>query len=145
MPVSRSTIASGCGHRMKPIKGKCVYCSYGSTPCPPCPERGRLLLDLGPDHRLDLAAQGLDDLGDPRLVTTSVLRCPSAVSFTRRFLTSPSAWRWVENEPKRASPMRTDPPSLVGSTTKIVVIACLATNERSTNGRTGTPFGASLG
>jgi hypothetical protein len=25
-----------CGHRMKPIKGKCcVYCSYGSVPCPP--------------------------------------------------------------------------------------------------------------
>src|SRR5215510_4230144 len=26
----------GCGHRMKPIKGKCcVFCSYGSVPCPP--------------------------------------------------------------------------------------------------------------
>ena len=24
-----------CGHRMKSIKGKCVYCSYGSVPCPP--------------------------------------------------------------------------------------------------------------
>ena len=25
-----------CGHRMKPIKGKCcVYCSFGSVPCPP--------------------------------------------------------------------------------------------------------------
>jgi Zn ribbon nucleic-acid-binding protein len=25
-----------CGHRMKPIPGKCcVYCSYGSTKCPP--------------------------------------------------------------------------------------------------------------
>ena len=24
-----------CGHRMKPIRGKCcVYCSYGSTKCP---------------------------------------------------------------------------------------------------------------
>jgi len=31
-----------CGHRMKPIKGKCcVYCSYGSVPCPPIQsERG---------------------------------------------------------------------------------------------------------
>ena len=26
----------GCGYCMKPIKGKCcVYCSYGSVPCPP--------------------------------------------------------------------------------------------------------------
>jgi hypothetical protein len=25
-----------CGYQMKPIRGKCcVYCSYGSTPCPP--------------------------------------------------------------------------------------------------------------
>jgi hypothetical protein len=31
----------GCGHRMKPIKGKCcVYCSYGSVPCPPIQEEG---------------------------------------------------------------------------------------------------------
>jgi hypothetical protein len=29
----------GCGHRMKPVKGKCcVYCSYGSVPCPPIQE-----------------------------------------------------------------------------------------------------------
>jgi hypothetical protein len=24
-----------CGHRMKAFKGRCVYCSYGSVPCPP--------------------------------------------------------------------------------------------------------------
>jgi len=25
-----------CGYRMKPIKGRCcVYCCYGSVPCPP--------------------------------------------------------------------------------------------------------------
>ena len=25
-----------CGHQMKPIKGLCcVFCSYGSVPCPP--------------------------------------------------------------------------------------------------------------
>lgn len=25
-----------CSYRMKPIKGKCcVFCSYGSVPCPP--------------------------------------------------------------------------------------------------------------
>jgi uncharacterized protein YodC (DUF2158 family) len=52
-------------------------------------------------------------------------------SFARRFLTSSSAWRWVKNEPKRSFPSRTDQPSLVGSTRKIVVIACLATSERS--------------
>jgi hypothetical protein len=68
---------------------------------------------------------------DPCPVTTTVLRCPLAVSVARRFLTSSSAWRWVENKPKRSSPMRTDQPSLVGSTRKIVVIACLATIERS--------------
>jgi hypothetical protein len=28
-----------CGYRMKPIRGKCcVYCSYGSVPCPPMQE-----------------------------------------------------------------------------------------------------------
>ena len=32
-----------CGHRMKPIKGRSVYCSYGSVPCPPGAERGWLL------------------------------------------------------------------------------------------------------
>jgi hypothetical protein len=29
----------GCGHQMKPKKGDCcVYCSYGSVPCPPIQE-----------------------------------------------------------------------------------------------------------
>jgi hypothetical protein len=70
---------------------------------------------------------------DPCLVTTTVLRCPLAVSIARRFLTSASAWRWVENKPRRSSPTPTDQPSLMRSTRKIVVIACLATNERSTN------------
>jgi hypothetical protein len=75
---------------------------------------------------------------DPCPVTTTVLRCPLAVSVARRFLTSSSAWRWVENKPKRSSPMRTDQPSLVGSTRKIVVIACLATIER-TSGKLREP------
>jgi len=73
------------------------------------------------------------------LVTTTVLRCPLAVSIARRFLTSSSAWRWVENDPKRSSPMRMDQPPFVGSTRKIVVIACLATSERSTTPRLVPP------
>jgi hypothetical protein len=81
---------------------------------------------------------------NPCLVTTTVLRCPLAVSVARRFLTSSSAWRWVENEPKRSSPMRTHQPTLVGSTRKIVVIACLATNECSTNRRRSTPHRRSI-
>jgi len=48
-----------------------------------------------------------------------------SVCSARRFLTSSSAWRWVENEPKRSSPMRTYQPTVVGSTRKIVRIACL--------------------
>jgi len=28
----------GCGYRMKPKRGCCVYCSYGSVPCPPIQE-----------------------------------------------------------------------------------------------------------
>jgi len=87
---------------------------------------------------------------DPRLVTTTVLRCPLAVSVTRRFLTSSSAWRRVENKPKCSPATITDLPSLVRSTRKIVVISYLATNERSTigadqrvavwAGRAGTAF-----
>jgi hypothetical protein len=70
---------------------------------------------------------------DPCLVTTTVLRCPLEVSLARRFLTSSSAWRWLENKPNRSSPTPTDQPPLMRSTMKIVVIACLATNQRSTN------------
>ena len=79
------------------------------------------------------------------LVTTTVLRCPLAVSVARRFLTSLSAWRWVENEPTRSSPMRTDQPTLVGSTRKIVVIACMATNKCSTNRRRSAGCGLAAG
>jgi hypothetical protein len=78
---------------------------------------------------------------DPCLVTTTVLRCPLKVSFARRFLTSLSALRWVANKPKPSSPMRTDQPSLVGSTRKTVVIACLVTNELSTNRRSSASCG----
>jgi hypothetical protein len=32
----------GCGTRLKPKDGDCcVYCSYGSVPCPPMQENGR--------------------------------------------------------------------------------------------------------
>jgi hypothetical protein len=32
----------GCGTRLKPRPGDCcVYCSYGSVPCPPVQESGR--------------------------------------------------------------------------------------------------------
>ena len=32
----------GCGRRLKPRHGDCcVYCSYGSVPCPPVQENGR--------------------------------------------------------------------------------------------------------
>jgi hypothetical protein len=49
-----------------------------------------------------------------------------SVCSARRFLTSSSAWRWVENEPKRSTPMRTYQPTVVGSTRTIVVISCLS-------------------
>ena len=58
-------------------------------------------------------------------LTTTVLRCPLEVSFARRFLTSLSAWRWVENKPSRSPPTLTDQPPLMRRTTKIVVIACV--------------------
>jgi hypothetical protein len=33
---------NGCGTRLKPRPGDCcVYCSYGSVPCPPVQEAGR--------------------------------------------------------------------------------------------------------
>jgi hypothetical protein len=68
-----------------------------------------------------------------RPITTTVLRCPLEVSFARRFLTSSNAFRWVENKPNRSSPTPTDQPPLMRWTTKVVVIACVATNEHSTN------------
>ena len=68
-----------------------------------------------------------------RPLTTTVLRCPLEVSFARRFLTSSSALRWVENESNRSPRTPTDQPLRIRSTTKIVVIACVATNERSTD------------
>jgi hypothetical protein len=89
------------------------------------PEKGLMVRNRTQHH--DRSSYAFMD--DPRLATTIVLRCPFKVSFARRFLTSSSAWRWVENEPKRSSPMRTDQPSLVGSTTKIVVIASVATKR----------------
>lgn len=33
---------SGCGNRLKPKAGDCcVFCSYGSVPCPPIQENGK--------------------------------------------------------------------------------------------------------
>lgn len=32
----------GCGARLKPLAGDCcVFCSYGSVPCPPIQESGK--------------------------------------------------------------------------------------------------------
>jgi hypothetical protein len=32
----------GCGTRLKPLAGDCcVFCSYGSVPCPPIQENGK--------------------------------------------------------------------------------------------------------
>jgi hypothetical protein len=32
---------AGCGRRLKPKDGDCcVFCSYGSVPCPPIQEKG---------------------------------------------------------------------------------------------------------
>jgi hypothetical protein len=32
----------GCGERLKPLAGDCcVFCSYGSVPCPPIQENGK--------------------------------------------------------------------------------------------------------
>ena len=32
----------GCGTRLKPLAGDCcVFCSYGSMPCPPIQENGK--------------------------------------------------------------------------------------------------------
>lgn len=34
-------ICKGCGARLKPLEGDCcVFCSYGSVPCPPMQESG---------------------------------------------------------------------------------------------------------
>ena len=68
-------------------------------------------------------------------VTTTVLRCPRAVSSARRFFTSSSACRWVTNRPIRWDPVPTDQPYCVCSTTNVVVVARLATTQRSTPGR----------
>ena len=127
-PPRNSFRLSGTPERRSYKTGALCCRAAATSPLQPlrvlaCRERYRL---LGPD---------------PCLVTTTVLRCPLAVSVARRFLTSLSAWRWVENEPKCSSPMRTDQPSLVGSTRKIVVIACLVANERSTNRRRSASCG----
>jgi hypothetical protein len=52
----------GCGHRMKPIKGKCCgYCSYGSVPCPPIQSGDGLLpvrlLRIGTTKEVDAPAR----------------------------------------------------------------------------------------
>src|SRR4051795_9570312 len=45
----------GCGQRLKPLAGDCcVFCSFGSVPCPRVQERMGALLYLRPPH---LAAQ----------------------------------------------------------------------------------------
>jgi hypothetical protein len=35
-------VCKGCGEKLKPQPGDCcVFCSYGSMPCPPVQEHGR--------------------------------------------------------------------------------------------------------
>jgi hypothetical protein len=35
-------ICRGCGQKLKPLAGDCcVFCSYGSVPCPPVQENGK--------------------------------------------------------------------------------------------------------
>ncbi|WP_247510142.1 GDCCVxC domain-containing (seleno)protein [Bradyrhizobium sp. 157] len=35
-------VCKGCGERLKPLAGDCcVFCSYGSVPCPPVQESGK--------------------------------------------------------------------------------------------------------
>jgi hypothetical protein len=45
MPVDACVffyVCTGCAVRLRPLDGDCcVFCSYGSVPCPPVQERGR--------------------------------------------------------------------------------------------------------
>jgi hypothetical protein len=35
-------VCKGCGKKLKPLAGDCcVFCSYGSVPCPPVQENGK--------------------------------------------------------------------------------------------------------
>jgi ribosomal protein L37AE/L43A len=35
-------VCKGCGEKLKPLPGDCcVFCSYGSVPCPPIQESGK--------------------------------------------------------------------------------------------------------
>jgi hypothetical protein len=35
-------VCKGCGQKLKPLAGDCcVFCSYGSLPCPPVQENGK--------------------------------------------------------------------------------------------------------
>jgi hypothetical protein len=35
-------VCKGCGEKLKPLPGDCcVFCSYGSVPCPPIQENGK--------------------------------------------------------------------------------------------------------
>jgi hypothetical protein len=35
-------LCEGCGTKLKPLAGDCcVFCSYGSVPCPPVQENGK--------------------------------------------------------------------------------------------------------
>jgi hypothetical protein len=35
-------VCKGCGEKLKPLAGDCcVFCSYGSVPCPPVQESGK--------------------------------------------------------------------------------------------------------
>ena len=36
-------ICKGCGEKLKPLPGDCcVFCSYGSVPCPPVQQDGKI-------------------------------------------------------------------------------------------------------
>ncbi|TAN50459.1 MAG: hypothetical protein EPN26_10135 [Rhodospirillales bacterium] len=42
------SLCPACGHKLTPLKGDCcVYCSYGSVPCPPVQKAGRSCCGTG--------------------------------------------------------------------------------------------------
>ncbi len=42
-------VCSGCREMLKPKEGHCcIFCSYGSVPCPPMQQKMRPTLSIGP-------------------------------------------------------------------------------------------------
>jgi hypothetical protein len=79
---------TGCGALLRPKLGNCcVFCSYGSVPCPPIQQTVVASKSATPwrsgsiDHE-----QGVSKAGNPRLITTIV----------------ELAWLWLQNQPTSA-------------------------------------------